>query len=207
MAKILNGHFGSYQGKLGAVTGIKRKGIFYIRQSVTHNGSNTKAQASQRLLFSKVMPVFSAFAQAAKFGFGDGDGLTSLNAFVKFNWRNVVPDTQAINIKDISVARGAYINVSNPTISAPDTGKLSAGWRDDSATDDRIDSNDKVFVVAYEQTNNATIVVQALRKDATIEFGYPASWRGKDAHTWIFTVSKRNGKVCDSAYVGLVSCE
>lgn len=42
MAHINNGHFGSYQGKIGAVTGRKRKGRFYISQSITHNSSRTK---------------------------------------------------------------------------------------------------------------------------------------------------------------------
>lgn len=206
MAKILNGHFGSYQGKLGAVTGFKRKGIFYIRQSITHNGSNTKAQAEQRLLFAKVSAVLSKFAAAAKIGYPNAEaGLTGLNAFVKHNF-GFVDSTGTLEVEKLMVARGSGYNVAAPGVSNSDPGVLTCSWTDESGTNPRMNAQDQVYVVAYEKESNSVTVQMGKRADTKLNFGYPRNWANKEAQVWVFTVSTQ-GKVSDSVYVGNVNCE
>lgn len=208
MAKILNGHFGSYQGKLGAVTGFKRRGIFYIRQSITHNGSNTKAQATQRKLFSAVSHVFSKFANVAAVGFGKAaaPGQTAMNALVAANYATVDPISLDPDFDKVFVARGSYKNVEQPTIANEDPGKITAAWKFDES-DPMISGEDMVYLFLYEEESN-TSTLQSVKRQATeLVCGYPAPWAGKTARAWIFTVSRLSGKVSDSMALGRVSCE
>lgn len=209
MARILNGHFGSYQGKLGAVTGFKRKGIFYIRQSITHNGSNTKLQAAQRDLFGAVAKLFGSFAQVSKIGFanGGGNGLTDHNAFVKFNFDKVNPETHAIDYAKLMVARGSGRNVTAPAVDNPDPGKLRMTWTDNSDTDPMEDAKDTVYLVLTEEQSGMVTVQSTTRGTKKIECGYPRQWSGKQAYAYAFTVAKTNGKISDSFYMGAVQCE
>ena len=208
MAKILNGHFGSYQGKLGAVTGFKRRGIFYIRQSITHNGSNTKAQAVQRKLFSAVSRVFSKFANVAAIGFAKATqpGQTAMNALVAANYASVDPETLTPNFDKVFVARGSYKNVDQPTVANEDPGKITAAWVYDEG-DPMINGDDMVYLYLYEPDSNTSTLQSVTRKMKELVCGYPAPWAGKTARAWIFTVSRLTGKVSDSVALGRVSCE
>ena len=208
MARILNGHFGSYQGKLGAVTGFKRRGIFYIRQSITHNGSNTKAQALQRKLFSAVSHVFSKFASVAAIGFGKATapGQTAMNAFVAANYAAVDAVSMEPNFDKVFVARGSYKNVDQPTVANEDPGKITAAWQYDDG-DPMISGEDMVYLCLYEPESNTSTLQSVTRQSRELICGYPAPWAGKTARAWIFAVSRLTGKVSDSVALGRVSCE
>ena len=207
MAKILNGHFGSYQGKIGAVTGRKRKGTFYISQSITHNSSQTTKQKDQRNRFSAAAKALAPLANALMKGFSAYDtGMTALNAALGFNIGKVDSNFD-LAYTDVVVARGPFVNVQGATPQNPGTGTLKMVWTNNADPNTNTDSDDVVYVVFHEPVSRATIMLTAKRGDASVQYSYPNSWANKDVYTWVFTQSVANGKISDGPSAGMINVE
>lgn len=211
MAKIKNGHFGSYSGKIGAVTGFKRFGEYYIRQSITHNGSNTKSQAEHRTFFVKAVRFLGAFSQVFKVGFSGrtGEGKSAYNVGFKYNYDRGVVTPTATKLEDVVVAVGSHELPSQPTIANEDPGKITFGWSWET-TDPVRHAEDKVFGVLRCEDENVTplvIMVEGEMANREVITGYPAPWAGKTARAWMFSKSKLNGDFSNSVHLGRVSCE
>lgn len=211
MAHIKNGHFGSYSGKIGAVTGFKRFGEYYIRQSITHNGSNTKSQAAHRTFFVKAVRFLGAFSQVFKVGFSGrtGEGKSAYNVGFKYNYDRGVITPTTTNLEQVVVAVGSHELPKNPTVANEDPGKITFGWTWE-ATDPIRHAEDKVYGVLRCEDENVTplvTMVEGVMGDGEVITGYPGSWAGKTARAWIFSKSKLSGDFSESAYLSRVSCE
>ena len=208
MAHINNGHFGSFQGKIGAVTGVKRRGKFYIRQSITANRSNTKKQALQRAQFAAVSKVLSAFAPAVNIGFKHSviPGMTAYNAAFEFNFDRVDKLTQELAPQNIVLSRGSLFNVANAkAIGSADSVKFT--WTDN--TDDSVGTamDDVVFAVVFEPQLKKAIMATGARKDAAIDLHIPIEFAGHQLHAYIFSTTAIGDRNSDSAYLGSITCE
>ena len=216
MAKINNGHFGSYQGKIGAVTGRKRLGKFYISQSITHNGSRTSLQLRAR----EVLTVASAFAgKLAKvvnetYAKRAGDGKTALNVFTGEVARNaVIAEMQPngtwvaeVQVDKVVLAKGNVPGITNirTTVSG---GAMKFTWDGNMNADGALDS-DMVNIVAVNRDNDQVIFLkndkEVKRSKGEVSFAYPKSWADAEAVVYIYLKSAEAGKFSDSIYVGSI---
>ena len=209
MAHINNGHFGSYQGKIGAVTGVKRLGKFYIRQSITHNASKTKSQMLIRQQFTNVTRLLAPFAPAINVGFNHSTevGQTPINAAVGFNFHRADPLTKEIDPTKLIISRGPLFNISGCMVTCPMADQtLKAVWTNNT-NDIAANENDIVYLVAYEARSRHIALGAAKRKDESLGLKVPAEWAGTSVHTFVFTTTEDGSVNSDSAYVSSVSVE
>ena len=209
MAKINNGHFGSFQGKIGAVTGVKRRGKFYIRQSITRNSSNTLLQQKVRKQFTHVSNIISAFAPILTVGFRNSTypGATAYNVGFGFNFDKADKMTGALDPADVVVSRGSLINITTPTVTCPSAHTLKAVWTNNSTTSVGASPDDLVYMVVYEASDNLICSTFAKRADAELSINLPSTWVGRSVHSYFFTVSADGNKNSDSLYGNITAVE
>ena len=209
MAHINNGHFGSFQGKIGAVTGVKRRGKFYIRQSIVSNKSNTKKQAMIRAQFKNVCMTLAPFAPVINIGFKNSTepGMTAYNAGIGFNFDKVDALSHTLAAKDIVIARGSLLNVAVPVVATSGGTNIKVNWTDNSDEMIGATAEDIVYVAILEEASKRVIVAHGLRKDASIDIKAPAEFVGHILHTYIFTATEMGNKCSDSIYCGTTTLE
>ena len=209
MAKIKNGHFGSYQGKIGAVTGVKRRGKFYIRQSITQNLSNTPSQQKVRRQFAHVSTLMGAFANVLSIGFRHASqtGATAYNAGFGFNYDQADKLTGELDPSKVVVSRGSLVNIASPSVACSGAHTLKATWTDNS--DERIgtQADDLVYMVIYDKVGNLTTLGVAKRADANLTLPLPVDWTGRSVYVYFFTTTISGDKNSDSLYANTISVE
>lgn len=221
MAQIKNGHFGSYQGKIGAVTGVKRKGKFYIHQSITHNGSQTDKQLRQRNRFSVAMLFAQLFDRvvADTFAKRSGNGLTALNAFASHVAVDALSEStldnkgkwqcKVVNNK-VQIARGPIPQLERLSIGF-DAAKnaLKLGWDKENMPEGALPS-DMVCVVAKLQESNEMVIFmndsKATRGNGTLLVTVPTTWTDNVCDVWVYTKSQEKGRLSTSQFKDSVVC-
>ena len=209
MAKINNGYFGSYQGKIGAVTGFKRLGLFYIRQSINQNLSKSPLQLDQRSKFKQCVQSLRGFAVAANIGFSKtkGNGRTAYNNFVSRNYFSNPTGGGVIDPSKIIVSEGNGINIMNPSIACSGAHTLKANWGDNTMESLGTTSADHVYFTIYDKVDGVVIMGVAKRSEATLTIPLPANWTGRSVFTYVFTQNEVTGEISNTLYCGTISVE
>lgn len=216
MAQIKNGHFGSYQGKIGAVTGRKRLGKFYISQSITHNGSRTSRQLRTRAILTVVSKFCGKLVAVVNETYAKraGEGKTAFNVFTGEVAKNaVIAEMQPngtwvaeIQVDKVELSRGPVPGITNirTTVSG---GAMKFTWDQNDKADGALQS-DFVNIVAVNKDNGQVIRLmndkEVVRSRAEAMFAYPKNWADAEAVVYMYLKSAEAGKFSDTIYVGSI---
>lgn len=206
MPKVSNGHFGSYRGKMGAVTGYKRLGEYYIRQSIVQNSSRSAKQLTQRALFRAATSFLGAFASVFRYGFGGlaGAGKSAYNLGFAANYETAKADSPSIPA--LILSKGNAIPLDAVELSNAG-GSVKFAWQfDESFGSEAGSKEDIVYCVLYHEHLGRCRVVTAARGDLQRIVTLPLNWLGSTAHAWIFAAAA-DGSRSDSQYLGTVDTD
>lgn len=209
MAKINASHFGSYQGKIGAVTGFKRLGLYYIRQSIFTNSSRTRAQLLVRSKFTNVNHILKPFHSFMNFSFASakGNGRTAQNVATSMNFAQVDKLTGELDPSKVICSVGPLPNVINAMVTCPQADQtLKMVWRHDESNPSIV-PEDEVWLVAYEPKTNLCVTGKGLVKDETLMLKCPVAWAAHSVHTYVCTHRPNSNVWSPSEYLQNVSVE
>ena len=216
MAKINNGHFGSYQGKLGAVTGRKMKGQFYIHQSITHNSSNTIPQQKVRAKFKCLSQFCGIFERLFKNTMVKARRAqeTPYNAGTRLNWQAVKPAQQdpstgewkaVMDYPKVQLAAGNYEPIKGLNYDENTSTTLKFSWDDAVGEGTALDFvNIVVFNPIYNEYISVYRDANVTRSESEVSITIPTSWMGKDLEGYGWSESPEGRKIGPTQYLGTI---
>lgn len=221
MAKLLNGIFGPFVGKVGPVVGYVWKGRAVMRSYVARiNYPNTALQQEEKGWFVG-MVRFAAEARGAlllglrerarrermtegnwfvkrnKGCFGRGSGASGVSAGAAGVSAGVV------DYGGMVISEGRVAPVLCTGVAMEDGGRLRIGFeRYRGAAWNR--ASDRVYGYVYNATARKGLLAGPVRRDEReLVAGLPAEWAGDELHVWLFAVDE-GGRASRSVYGGFV---
>ena len=216
MAYIMNGHFGSFQGKIGAVTGRKMKGKFYIHQSITHNSSNTVPQQKQRAKFKCLAQFMAIFDRITKLTFRKATRGQEgpLNAFSRLNYQAVKPAQQdpstgewkaEMDLTKVQLSAGNYEPVKGLVYDENTSTTLKFSWDDEVGEGTPLDFvNIVVYCPQYKEYVCVFRDANVTRSESEVSISIPTSWMGKDLEGYGWAESPEGSKIGATQYLGTI---
>lgn len=216
MAKINNGHFGSYQGKLGAVTGRKMRGQFYIHQSITHNSSNTVPQQKVRAKFKCLSHFCGQFERLFKTTMVKArrGQETPYNAGARLNWQAVKPAQQdpttgawtaVMDPDKLLFSAGNYQPVKSLVYDENTSTTLKFSWDDEIGEGSALDFvNILVYCPKYEEYVIVYRDASVTRSESECSISIPTSWMSQDLYGYGWAESPEGRKIGETQYLGII---
>ncbi|HET6527620.1 MAG TPA: DUF6266 family protein [Balneolaceae bacterium] len=208
MAKIKDGIFGGFSGRVGNVVGFFRNGKYHLRSVAAHaKNPKTKAQQTHRGKFRLASKLVARVKPFIKKGFSTVPGKTPRGAAMSFNMRSAIagehPDLY-IDYPQVIVARGLLIGAKEPSVRADDAGNLVFKWQDNTG-EGNAKKNDKAMLLAIHPGKKyCAYKLEGTQRNAKQDIlELPKTFKGDEIHAYIAFISKDETLVSNSIYLPL----
>lgn len=209
MAKIRDGIFGGFSGKLGNLVGMYLNGKHYLRTVPSYiNNPRTKKQQANRKAFGMVSKLVARLVPFIEVTLSAVEGKQPRGAFVSYNMRSAVKyDTEGeveIDYTNLVVSAGLLKQPEGPSAERTDDGSVIVRWTDNSR-DGNARPNDKALLLALHEGRIAGYNLEGSPRKAG-EAVLPIAPAYKDApvHVYLCMSSARGTLFSNSVCLGLV---
>jgi len=209
MAKLLNGIFGGFSGKLGSLIGSSWKKTAVVRKEQAKS-SKPRSKATQdaidkfRYMAKWLVPFYPYVTQGFKFF---AETRTEINAAFSYNYKNSLRGEApnfTIDYAFVMVSRGQLTNLLNVKAVLQDKNMLLLSWSIE--LKGKAYYNDQVMLVIYcPEIKDATGMIGGInRSDGQLAFKLNEKFHGKALEVYVSTYTINNKIVSDSAYLGRI---
>lgn len=207
MARLKNGVFGGFSGKIGNVIGSSWRGIDYIKSlPVKMHDPKTKGQVKQRSRFSVTMDFLRTITPFLRIGFqSHADGrMTAFNAAMSYNMKFAVKGENKdveVDYPNVLVSRGTLGTAADIHAEIVE-GKLQVSWEEPLLKNTRYD--DMAMMVAYNPVKHQSVydINAGKRANGKTSLPLPSSWNGDAIETYLAFKTTDGVVVSDSIYTG-----
>ncbi len=183
MARIKDGIFGGFSGKIGNVVGCKGKTGFYMRSCPVHvSNPRTERQQAHRDKFAQAIQFARTLTPFLHISYREFAGMGQpFHAAVSSILRNAVIETATgytIDFSKALVSRGSLTAVRQVEVTWIND-KASYTWADNSG-DGNAAPNDVTLLVVFNKTRWMAVYSDAAarRCDEKVELDIPTTWSG-----------------------------
>lgn len=211
MAKLPDGIFGGFRGRIGNVVGVKRHGEFHIR-SVPAAPKNPKTEKQQmnRNRFGFASTLTKKLAPFIKTSFSTVEGRTWRGACISYNMKSaIVPsedgDGFEVDFSNLIVSTGILKQVANPVAERDEDGNIYVSWTDNSGDGNAMGA-DRVLLMALDSDNFGLFpeLRDLHRKDEEATIELPKLFHTKPMHVYLSLISADGAIGSNSQYLGLI---
>jgi len=217
MARIKKGILGGVNGTIGNVVGGRWKGIEYIRTKPAHiTDAKSDKQIEVRSKFLTVIRFLQPLTEMIRVGYQSlAIKKSAFNAATSYHFKNAVvgevPD-ECIDMTKVVLAMGNLTGAENPAVSSTQAAQLSLSWEDNSGIGSAADEDIALLAVIDPLDSQVYYSMNAgKRSDSGSEVNLPASFSGKEVHSYLFFArlsSSEGGSIAKSCsksvYLGSV---
>lgn len=209
MARMKDGIFGGFSGKIGNVVGVRYPdGTYGVRsvQSVVNN-PQSPAQQTIRIGFSLCASLFKVARPFLEHGLRHVSGKKPRGAFISSNSRTALGGTYPdlhIDFRYLKVADGQLMPADQPVVEWNGDGNLAFFWSDNSG-EGGAKADDQAMLLVINPVKKDCVYSLKGNSRASGEgvLEIPSGYAGDELHAYIAFISKNGGMVSDSAYVPL----
>ncbi|WP_069130671.1 DUF6266 family protein [Rhodohalobacter halophilus] len=209
MAKLPDGIFGGFRGKIGNVVGVKRGDTFYIKSApTTMKNPRTKKQQANRNRFGLASSMAARLNPFINVSFRNVKEKTRRGAFISYNMKSAIQQSDegpVINYPELILSTGILKQVESPIAELKrdsDAEKIHLTWSDNSG-EGNARGTDRVLILTI--TNRAKIAAYSIhdfvRADEFAELALPASMKGKEIYLYLAILSKNGDMGAHSVFV------
>ena len=205
MARVKDGIFGGFSGKIGNVVGCKGETGYYVRSIPSHTvNPQTERQQSQRGKFAQAMQFARTLTPFLRISYREFAGAGKpYHAAVSSFLKNAVVETDsgcAIDFAKALISRGSLTAVHQAEIASSDH-KITFTWTDNSGEGNAAPT-DVTLLVAFNKTRWMAVYTDAAacRSDEKADLCIPADWDGDELAVYLGFRSKDGETVANSVY-------
>lgn len=207
MAKIKDGMFGGFSGKIGNLIGMRyADGTFGIRSvpSVINN-PQTPAQQTIRIGFGLCAGLFKVVSPFVEQGLKHVSGKKPRGAFISKNSRFALggdyPDLH-LDYRYLQVANGQLMPADQAAVEWNGQGNLEFFWSDNSG-EGGANATDQVMLLVINpaKKDSRYVLKGSSRADGHQVVEIPSEYEGDELHAYIAFTAKNGKMVSDSVYV------
>lgn len=208
MAKIPDGVFSGFIGRLGNVVGVKRNGDYYLRiVSDTAKNPNTKKQRKQRGGFGTAARLTNKHKLGPflreTYGFAGGNWNSRFISYNTSLMRGEGAEERKINFPGLLVSTGHLKPVDNATAERAEEGNIRFRWTDNSGDGNAGSHDSMVLLAIYEEDLTPVYQFDAgSRMDEQAILPLPARLQHEPVHVYICSRSPDGKFYSNSEYLG-----
>ena len=212
MAKLPDGLFGGFRGRIGNVIGVKRGDTFYVRSAPARvKNPKTEKQQAHRSRFSLASKMASRLAPFISVSLQNSTHKTTRGAFISYNMKAAMEQTDegiTINYPELIISTGVLKQVDSPAAERTENdGKpfIRFTWQNNSGKGNAR-SDDKILVLALSEKKKIAhyLLDAATRADEAADLELPSSIADEPLHVYLCLLSKDGKLSSPSAWLGKV---
>ena len=211
MAKLPDGIFGGFRGRIGNVVGVKRNGKFHIRAVPAKvKNPKTKKQQQNRNKFGLASSLASRLKPFVKRSFSAAEQRSWRGAFISYNTRTAIKpaddeESLEIDYPNLVLSAGVLYPPEDVSAERDAQGDILISWNDNSGDGNAL-PNDKVLAVAIYEDGPLPISApeDAIRKDEQMSIPIAAFFRKKPLHIYICMMAADESISSNTVYLGEV---
>ncbi len=210
MAKLPDGFFGGFKGRIGNIVGVVRNGKQYIRSAPSEmTNPKTPKQQANRKKFGLATKLASRLGPFIEKGFATTDAKTPRGACISFNMKSGIYEEgdSGIRYSNIMVSAGALRQVDESAAERLENGTLRVTWQDNSGTGNAL-ADDRIMILAMaedKQFHNCYKLEGAKRssEEEILELDELLN-KEPAVHLYLSVMSESRNLTANSEYLGFV---
>lgn len=190
MARVKEGIFGGFSGRISNVVGCKGKNGFYVRSRPVHiNNPRTEQQQAHRGKFAEAMRFACTLTPFLRISYREFAGAGQpFHAAVSSILKNALVETDAgyaIDFGKALVSRGSLTSVHRAEVTRADD-MVTYTWTDNSG-EGNATSSDVALLVTFNKTRYVAVYSDSTvcRSDEMAELGIPADWNNDELAVYL----------------------
>lgn len=210
MAKLPDGIFGGFSGRIGNVVGVIRNGTQYIRSAPSQmKNPKTPKQQANRKKFALATKLASRLSPFIERGFGTVEGKTPRGACISCNMKSGIYEEgdSGIRYPNIMVSAGALRQVEHPVAERTEDDNIRIKWQDNSGSGNAL-AGDRVMILAIgegKQFHSCYVLEGAERskEEDVLEMDNVLK-KEASVHVYLSVTSESRNLTANSEYLGYI---
>lgn len=210
MAKLPDGIFGGFRGRIGNIVGVKRNGQFHIRSlPAAPKNPKTEKQQKNRNIFGAASSLTARLAPFIKTSFSTVEGKSWRGASISYNMKSaIVPsengDGYEVDFSNLIVSAGILKQIAGPLAERDEDGNIHVTWTDNSGVGNAMEA-DRVLLLALDSNFGVITELNGIhRKDEKATIEMLKSFKKSPMHIYLSLISADGTIGSNSEYLGLV---
>lgn len=212
MAKLPDGLFGGFRGRIGNVIGVKRGDTFYVRSAPARvKNPKTEKQQAHRSRFSLASKMASRLAPFISVSLQNSTHKTTRGAFISYNMKAAMQKTEngiQISFPELIISTGVLKQVDSPAAERTENdGKpfIRITWQNNSGKGNAR-SDDKILVLALSEKLKIThySLNAASRADEIATLELPPSLADEPMHIYHCLLSGDESLSSSTEWLGVM---
>lgn len=210
MAKLPDGIFGGFKGRIGNIVGVVRNGTQYIRSAPSQmTNPQTPKQQANRKKFGLATKLASRLGPFIEKGFATADAKTPRGACISYNMKSGIYEEGDSNIRysNIMVSAGALLQVDGAAAERMDDEKIRITWKDNTDTGNAL-GDDRIMILALgeEKQFQASYKLKGAKRSSEmdiLELDHVLQ-KERAVHIYLSVVSESRNLTANSEYLGFL---
>lgn len=210
MAKLPEGIFGGFRGRIGNVIGVKRNGNYYIKSVPSHiKNPRTKKQQGNRNRFGLASTLASRLKPFIKQSFKSVEEKTWRGAFISYNMKSAIHISEGspeVQHEELILSAGVLKQVSTAGVKIEGKGRVSITWSDNSG-EGNARKTDRVLLAAIsdEAKHLCWSANEAVRSDESADLLLSDVMKEREIHLYLVLQSADAKMSSNTQYMGRLS--
>jgi hypothetical protein len=210
MAKLPEGIFGGFRGRIGNVIGVKRNGNYYIKSVPSQiKNPRTKKQQGNRNRFGLASTLASRLKPFIQQSFKSVEEKTWRGAFISYNMKSAIhisDDSPDVQYAELILSAGVLKQVSSAGVKLDGKGRIIVTWADNSG-EGNAQKTDRVLLAAIsdEAKHLCWSANEAVRADGSADLLLSDVMKDREVHLYMVMQSADVKMSSNTQYLGNLS--